>query len=167
MSTPSAPEVPPHRSSAPRRFGATWAALAVLLLLLVLFGIAPLYAYVAARHLPSDVPARRATVVDTEVVRLSARSNGVRGVTFRLPDGTEGSFTVRTRFLGPRAGDTVTVYRRHGAWHSPSEYGAATLLEGIGAVVLFGGLILVWLRMRSRTRTSGTEPAGSAPRRDG
>lgn len=165
MSSPEPGSVP-VRPTGLHRGGATWAALAVLLLFLVLFGIVPLYAYVAARNLPSDVTTRQATVVDTHDVRLNARSNGVRGVAFRLPDGTEGSFTVRTRFLAPHAGDTVTVYRRDGAWHSPAEYGTATLLEGVGAVVVLGGLSLAWVRVRRRSRGDVAGDAfGSLPRR--
>ena len=136
----------PSARRRPRGFGPV--ALVAIVLVGFLFGVFPIYQYVAAHRVPADATLHSAVVTGAD--------RGPRGtdrgdlVQFRLRDGSIGEVYFESRFDHPDRGETIEVYRSGNGWSSPQERSVYGLVGGAGALVLSGVLALGWFRVRRR-----------------
>lgn len=109
---------------------------------MLVVGVVPIWQYADAATVPNGASA---SVQQAEVLRVvrtgryRAGSQGGRGRTavVRLADDSEEGVYLAPRIGFPDHGDTLTVYREDGDWHTTSE---RSRLEPVGGVVV---LVLV------------------------
>lgn len=145
----------PRPRERPRR---VVAAVAAAVILTVLTGVVPLWAFLSVRMVP-DGSSFTATVTDRgEAAKYRTTDN--RGGTileFRLPDGRTGSVYVGRRLNAPDPGDRIEVHRVDGAWASPERYPLPVLLGALAGLLFWPAATWGWLRRaRRRARPART-----------